>query len=86
MCSDPIRVDPNGGYVDPNDPNLDPNVANSIFFPGVNKQVDEYHLYVYNRWGELIFQSHDINHGMGRLYQGHPGRTGRLPLESDPGL
>ncbi len=54
---------PNGGYVDPNDPNLDPNVANSIFFPGVNKQVDEYHLYIYNRWGELIFQSHDINKG-----------------------
>ena len=54
---------PSGGYVDPNDPNLDPNVANSIFFPGVNKQVEEYHLYIYNRWGELIFQSHDINKG-----------------------
>jgi gliding motility-associated-like protein len=62
-----FRPDPDGsrtgGWVDPNDPNLDPNVANSIFFPGVNKQVDEYHLYIYNRWGELIFQSHDINHG-----------------------
>jgi len=54
---------PSGGYVDPNDPNLDPSTANSIFFPGVNKQVDEYHLYIYNRWGELIFQSHDINIG-----------------------
>ncbi len=29
----------------------------------MNKQVDEYHLYIYNRWGELIFQSHDINMG-----------------------
>ncbi len=61
-----FRPDPNGpsgGAVDPNDPNLDPNVANSIFFPGVNRQVEEYHLYIYNRWGELIFQSHDINIG-----------------------
>ena len=61
-----FRPDPNGpsgGIIDPNDPNLDPNVKNSIFFPGVNQQIDEYHLYVYNRWGELIFQSHDINHG-----------------------
>ena len=49
--------------MDPDDPNQDPNVVNSIFFPGVNKQVDEYHLYIYNRWGERIFQSHDINIG-----------------------
>jgi len=54
---------PNGGYVDPSDPSVDPNYANSIFFPGVNKQVDEYHLYIYNRWGEQIFQSNDINVG-----------------------
>jgi PKD domain/Ig-like domain CHU_C associated/PKD-like domain/SprB repeat/CHU_C Type IX secretion signal domain len=54
---------PSGGIIDPNNPNLDPGTANSIFFPGVNKQVEEYHLYVYNRWGELIFQSHDINQG-----------------------
>ena len=54
---------PNGGYIDPNDPTVDPNYANSIFFPGVNKQVDEYHLYIYNRWGEQIFQSDDINIG-----------------------
>ncbi|MCK5136464.1 MAG: PKD domain-containing protein [Bacteroidales bacterium] len=54
---------PSGGWIDPNDPNLDPNIKNSIFFPGVNRQVDEYHLYIYSRWGDLIFQSHDINHG-----------------------
>ncbi len=54
---------PNGGFVDPNDPSVDPNYANSIFFPGVNKQVSEYHLYVYNRWGQQIFQSDNINIG-----------------------
>ena len=58
-----IGGSPTGGWVDPNDPNLDPAVKNSIFFPGVSRQVEEYHLYIYNRWGELIFQSHDVNHG-----------------------
>jgi gliding motility-associated-like protein len=59
----PDPTGPNGGYIDPNDPSVDPNYANSIFFPGVNQQVSEYHLYIYNRWGELIFQSHDVNLG-----------------------
>ena len=59
----PDPAGPNGGYIDPTDPSVDPNYANSIFFPGVNKQVQEYHLYVYNRWGELIFQSNDVNIG-----------------------
>ena len=54
---------PSGGFVDPNDPNVDPNVANSIFYPGINQQVSEYHLYIYNRWGNLIFQSDDITIG-----------------------
>jgi gliding motility-associated-like protein len=75
-----FRPDPGGsatgGWIDPNDPNLDPNVKNSIFFPGVNKQVDEYHLYVYNRWGELIFQSHDINHGWDGYVNGQMAAQG----------
>ena len=54
---------PSGGFVDPSDPSVDPNYANSIFFPGVNKQVQEYHLFVYNRWGEMVFNSDDINIG-----------------------
>ncbi len=59
----PSMSGPNGGYVDPTDPTVDPNYANSIFFPGVNKQVQEYHLFVYNRWGTMVFQSADINIG-----------------------
>ena len=67
---------PTGGYVDPDDPNQDPNVVNSIFFPGVNKQVDEYNLYIYNRWGELIFQSHDINVGWDGYIRGQLAAQG----------
>jgi PKD repeat protein len=36
---------------------------NQIFFPGVYDQVIQYELVIYNRWGELIFQSNDVNIG-----------------------
>jgi len=72
----PDPAGPNGGYVDPNDPSVDPNYANSIFFPGVNKQVDEYHLYIYNRWGEQIFQSNDINLGWDGYIKGQLAAQG----------
>jgi len=59
----PDPTGPNSGIVDPTNPNVDAGYANSIFFPGVNQQVKEYHLYIYNRWGQLVFQSHDVNYG-----------------------
>ncbi|MBN2698195.1 MAG: PKD domain-containing protein [Bacteroidales bacterium] len=67
---------PSGGYVDPTDPNLDPNVANSIFYPGINRQVAEYHLYIYNRWGNLIFQSDDITIGWDGYIEGNQASQG----------
>ncbi|MFZ5941413.1 MAG: PKD-like domain-containing protein [Bacteroidota bacterium] len=51
-------TEPNGGYVDPTG-----EIVNNVFYPGINKQVSEYHLYIYNRWGELLFESTDINVG-----------------------
>ena len=48
-----------GGYYDPNNPTT----VNTIFFPGVIDQVLEYDLYIYNRWGEMIFHSQEVNHG-----------------------
>jgi hypothetical protein len=50
---------PTGGFYDPNDPNS----KNSTFFPGVLDQVLEYNLYIYNRWGEQIFHSDNVNRG-----------------------
>jgi PKD repeat protein len=50
---------PTGGYYDRNDPNT----RNQTFFPGVSDDVLEYSMYVYNRWGELVFESKDINIG-----------------------
>ncbi|MFH1320413.1 MAG: gliding motility-associated C-terminal domain-containing protein, partial [Bacteroidota bacterium] len=39
---------------------------NDIFFPqgiGFDSNIDEFMLYIYNRWGELIYETHDIKQG-----------------------
>jgi len=56
--------------------NLSDDQMNTIFFPGINKQVQEYHMYIYNRWGELIFQSDDINVGWDGFVKGHRAPQG----------
>ncbi|MBA7591841.1 hypothetical protein ES708_34009 [subsurface metagenome] len=47
---------PTNGYYAPGIPN------NNVFHP-VYKDVVEYHLRIFNRRGELIFESNDINRG-----------------------
>ncbi len=53
----------NGGVYDHNA------IDNNIFFP-VNAGVTEYHLMIFNRWGELIFESFDVNIGWDGYYRG----------------
>ena len=38
------------------------NPSNDIFFP-IQEGAVEYELMIYNRWGELIFQTENINQG-----------------------
>lgn len=47
---------PNGGYYDPED------LRSRVFHPDT-KGVLAYELYIYNRWGELVFESNDVNIG-----------------------
>lgn len=58
----PNTSGPTGGAYDPNA------VDNDIFFP-VFKGVEDYHLSVFNRWGELIFESFDVNIGWDGYYR-----------------
>jgi gliding motility-associated-like protein len=44
---------------------------NKVFSPGVEENVEEYHLMIFNRWGELIFESNDIKVGWDGYYQGN---------------
>jgi PKD repeat protein len=54
---------PNGGSYVVNDP------ANNVFYP-VHTGLQDYRLEVYNRWGEFIFRSTDVNIGWDGYYRG----------------
>ncbi|HAS36781.1 MAG TPA: pkd domain containing protein, partial [Flavobacteriales bacterium] len=62
---------PNGGSYDPN------SFRNDIFFP-VFEGVIEYHLMIFNRWGEIIFETKEI----GRGWDGYHQLTGQI-LQQD---
>ena len=43
---------------------------NRIFLPGIIDHVDDYHLMIFNRWGELIFESFNQEIGWDGIYNG----------------
>ena len=53
----------NGGAYDPND------LSNDVFYPFI-RFVKEFNMSVYNRWGELVFESDDIRRGWDGYYRG----------------
>lgn len=58
---------PTGGRIDPG---ADEYERNKVFLPGVADKVDEYHLTIHNRWGEMLFESRDINVGWDGFVKG----------------
>lgn len=53
----------NGGHYDPND------YSNDVFFPFA-RGVVEFDMMIFNRWGELIFKSNDVNIGWDGYFNG----------------
>jgi gliding motility-associated-like protein len=47
---------------------------NRVFLPGIIDHVDDYHLMIFNRWGEMIFESYDQENGWDGTYQGKPAK------------
>jgi gliding motility-associated-like protein len=47
---------------------------NRVFLPGIIDHVDEYHLMIFNRWGELIFESFSQETGWDGRYKGKPAK------------
>lgn len=53
------------GYYDPAD------ISNDIFYPFAD-YVEHFRMSIFNRWGELIFESKDIRFGWNGTYRGEP--------------
>ena len=58
-----------GRYYDPND------LSNDIFYPFA-EFVQEFNMMIFNRWGELIFESNDIAYGWDGFYEGELSQSG----------
>ena len=63
-CFLPSLTGSSGGYYD----DLTPD-NNTVFRP-FSDGVVEYHLQIFNRWGELIFESNDVNIGWDGYHKG----------------
>ncbi len=59
----PSKLGPNGGYYD------DVDFSNEIFHP-IAREVGEFKMLIFNRWGEQIFESNDIKIGWDGYYKG----------------
>nr|MBA3900362.1 PKD domain-containing protein [Bacteroidota bacterium] len=72
IASGNVKV-PNAFTPNPNGPNggryYNNGMDNSVFFPFADG-VEEFNMQIFNRWGELIFESKDINIGWDGYYRG----------------
>ena len=59
----PIAGSSSNGYYDPR------SLDNDVFFP-IHKGVETYELLIFNKWGELLFESTDVNRGWNGYYRG----------------
>ncbi|NNK80773.1 MAG: PKD domain-containing protein, partial [Flavobacteriales bacterium] len=65
----PNQFASNGGYYDQT------RLDNDIFYP-VFAGVEEFELQIYNRWGELLYESNDVNRGWDGYYRGNVAQQG----------
>lgn len=80
-CSDTaiqiINVKPDVSIYIPNAFTPDGDGLNDVFKPeGVGIQTNNYKMQIYNRWGEMIFESLDFNIGWDGTYRGSKAETG----------
>ena len=69
--SNTVEITPPVSVYIPNAFTPDGDGLNDIFIP-VGKGITEYTLQIFDRWGELIFQSSDFNKGWDGTYKSEP--------------
>jgi gliding motility-associated-like protein len=75
MMENAVLVEPSGVVEFPNAFRpASPLEENKVFKPGIIDHVDNYHLMIFNRWGELIFESFDQEVGWDGTYNGQPAK------------
>ena len=62
----------------PNTFTPDGDVHNNTFFPVITQGIElqNYVMIIYNRWGEIIFESHDVSIGWDGTYKGNMVQSG----------
>ncbi|PCJ22421.1 MAG: hypothetical protein COA97_13420, partial [Flavobacteriales bacterium] len=67
-----VRVRPDFFFAIPNTITPDGDGLNDVFFPGalVGATGKNYDFFIFNRWGELIFEGHDLTDGWDGTYKG----------------
>lgn len=77
-CSDTlvkaIQVEPLFNLYVPNAFSPNGDALNDIFYP-VGSGVVDYHLLIYDRWGQLVFESHSLQQGWDGSFNGEPAKT-----------
>ncbi|MBI2967478.1 MAG: PKD domain-containing protein [Bacteroidetes bacterium] len=80
QCQVTVRVGPDWDIRVPNVFTPDPNgsnggvisftdFSNDVFFP-VTRYVQEFHMMIFNRWGEMVFETIDVKKGWDGYYRG----------------
>lgn len=74
----PLSVLPELIYYVPNTFTPDGDDYNEVFKPQMTSgfDPDTYHLYIYNRWGQLVFESRDIDYGWDGSFAGEIAQDG----------
>jgi gliding motility-associated-like protein len=62
------------GNSGPTDGVYDPRSYDNDFFFPVYEGVSDYHLQVFDRWGELVFETFDVKQGWDGYYRGKPAK------------
>jgi gliding motility-associated-like protein len=65
-----VEVRPEDRFFIPNTFTPNGNGLNDIFMPAI-LGAEDYHFMIFDRWGELIFETHDVNVGWDGRYKGN---------------